>query len=442
MTMDRPGFLDHVLDLLVDTVCVVDAEGRYVYVSASCERLLGYTPEELVGRNMIELVHPDDRERTLAAAADIMRDHPQTHFENRYVRKDGRVVDIMWSARWSGRDGLRLAVARDVTPIKRAARRQSALYRLSEAAHEADDLPALGRIIHGIIAELLPADAFLVALDDAVDGTLSFPYEAGAMAEVSPAMASDGATPIARVLRAGEPVIALVGDEASDGHRPAPSTPGTGNWLGVPLVSHAGVVGALAVQTDGEERYGPEHLELLQFVSTQVATVIERKQAEARLRHMALHDPLTDLPNRALFHDRFEVALQRARRDGEHVGLLYLDLDDFKKVNDNFGHEAGDAVLREVARRLTGCVRKSDTVARMGGDEFTVLLTNAAGPDAVFLVMEKVRAAVCAPYDLDGGRLTLSVSMGSAAYPHDGQDQDTLLRQADASMYTSKAREG
>ena len=441
MTMDRPSFLDNVLDLLVDTVFVVDAAGRYLYVSASCERLLGYTPDELIGTNMIELVHPDDRQRTLEAAADIMRDHPRTHFENRYVRKDGHVVDIMWSARWSGRDGLRLAVARDVTPIKRAARRQSALYRLSEAAHQADDLPALGRIIHGIIEELLPAESFLVALVRA-DGTLSFPYVAGAMAETSPAPGQDGGPPIDAVLRAGEPVLALVGDRAGTVREPSAGPPVSGNWLGLPLVSHSGVVGALAVQTHGEEHYGEEHRELLQFVSTQIAAVIERKQAEARLRHMALHDPLTDLPNRALFHDRFEVALQRARRDEEHVGLLYIDLDDFKEVNDRYGHEAGDKVLCEVARRLTRCVRKSDTVARMGGDEFTVLLTNASGPDAVALVMEKVRAVVCAPYDLDEGRLTLSVSMGSAAYPHDGQGQDALLRQADASMYTSKGRQG
>ena len=434
--MHPAPLLDKVMDLLIDTVFVVDADGRYVYVSASCEDLLGYTPEELIGRNMITLVHPDDRQRTLEVVEDIMDGRSQTHFENRYVRKDGSVVDIMWSARWSGPDGLRLAVARDVTPLRHAARVQSAVYRISEATHLADDLPALYRRMHAIIAELLPADNVLVALMDASGETLSFPYAVGEQVEGASAALREG-SPIAHVLRTAEPLLTEVPPSSGED---APATPASeGNWLGAPLVSPLGVMGAIVLRTDGATRYREEHRDLLRFVSSQVATVIERKQAETRLRHLALHDSLTDLPNRTLFLDRLEMALKRARRDGERVGVLYLDVDDFKEVNDGFGHVVGDELLREVARRLRGCVRASDTVGRMGGDEFTIVLPNIADADAGLIVAEKVREALAEPYVIGGRSLEISVSVGVAVYPEDGSDQDRLLRRADAGMYARKA---
>jgi PAS domain S-box-containing protein len=109
--------LANVMDLMLDAICVVDVDGRYLFVSAACERIFGYTPEEMLGRPMIELVYPPDRERTLAAAAEIMAGQPKPHFENRYVRKDGQVVHIMWSARWSEADQARIAVARDITEL-------------------------------------------------------------------------------------------------------------------------------------------------------------------------------------------------------------------------------------------------------------------------------------------------------------------------------------
>ncbi|MDT8387280.1 MAG: diguanylate cyclase [Thiogranum sp.] len=442
MITDSPTFLGKVVDQLVDAICVVDREGRFIFVSAACERLFGYSREELIGMNMIELVHPEDRERTLKTAAEIMRDRPQTHFENRYVRKDGGIVHIMWSARWSESDGIRLAVARDVTALKHAAHMQSSLYRISEAAHAAEGMPELYRHIHRIIGELLPVRNFLVALYDKSHDTLSFPYlvDGRMLGRTPPSL--DSGTPIAEVIRTGQALLTVTGNIGAGTAAKPEADCDCANWLGVPLISQNGVVGALVVQTDvGDICYTEEHKELLQFVSTQVATAIERKQAEARLHHMALHDDLTGLPNRTLFHDRFDTALKRADRDKECLGLLYLDLDEFKRINDTFGHEVGDLLLREVARRLLQCVRESDTVGRMGGDEFTVLLTNIRGADSADFFADKVRAAIKAPFDLDGRTLTISASIGTAVYPEHGDDRDQVFRHADANMYAAKMRE-
>ena len=116
--------LAQVMDLMVDAVCVVDPAGRFLFVSASGERIFGYRPEEMLGRPMLELVQPDDRQRTLRAVDELVAGHLQPHFYNRYLRKDGRAVDIMWSARWSEAGQVRVAVARDVTALKHAERRQ------------------------------------------------------------------------------------------------------------------------------------------------------------------------------------------------------------------------------------------------------------------------------------------------------------------------------
>lgn len=441
MTTDSDALLPKVMDLLLDAVCVVDVEGRFVFVSAACERIFGYTPDELIGRNMIELVFPEDRKRTLEAAADIMRGHPKMHFENRYVRKDGRIVDIMWSACWSEADHIRLAVARDITGLKRAARMQRALYQISEAAHAANGLFPLYEHIHQIIGELLPAENFFVALYDKRTGMLSFPYfvdgENGLAPQARPLVPG---TPIAEVIRIGHSLLMTVRGTGAYG-TPVDSTEkhSYADWLGVPLISQKGIIGALVVQSYAAGvRYTNEDKELLEFVSTQIASAIERKQTEARVFHLAHHDALTDLPNRTLFHDRMDMALKWARRKGEHLALLYLDLDEFKEVNDCFGHQAGDQLLREVAGRLARCVRESDTIGRMGGDEFTVLVTNIHGPECVGVIIDKIQAAVSIPFQIGGEAVTVSASIGTAIYPEEGESKEQLFRHADADMYATK----
>lgn len=440
MTSTNAPDLTKVMDLLLDAVCVVDEEGRYVFVSAAFERIFGYSQDELIGRLMIELVHPDDREGTLAAAAEIMDGRPKMHFENRYVRKDGRVVNIMWSARWSPTDRLRFAVARDVTALKRAEAVRNALYQISEAANAADGITPLYQHIERIVRDLLPMDRFLVALYDPDGRALTFPDFGQEQAEHYGPRFMDSYPLIARVIRAGQSVIAVAADPESDpSARSRPSEPERGDWLGCPLMSGQEVVGALVVQgAPGGRLYTADDKELLQFISSQVAAALLRKRAEADLRHMAGHDPLTDLPNRTFFHHQFDQALERAAREYGCLALLYLDLDGFKVVNDTFGHEVGDRLLCEAAERLQRCIRASDTIGRIGGDEFTVMLTNLCGPEAAGVVAAKIRDAVARPFDLDGTPTAVSVSIGIAVYPRDGRTKAELFRHADAEMYRAK----
>lgn len=162
------------------------------------------------------------------------------------------------------------------------------------------------------------------------------------------------------------------------------------------------------------------------------------KQYEAKLEFLAHHDALTQLPNRALFLDRLQEALKRAHRHDSKVGLLFIDLDRFKTINDSLGHQTGDELLQTVARRLTACVRESDVVARLGGDEFTVLLDELSDSDDSRKIAVKMLAALANPIVLGGHELAVSGSIGISCYPQDGGDAETLLKNADMAMYNAK----
>ena len=172
------------------------------------------------------------------------------------------------------------------------------------------------------------------------------------------------------------------------------------------------------------------------------AALAETRAAAERVRHMAQHDVLTDLPNRALLSDRLQQALAAARREGGRLAVVFLDLDGFKPVNDDLGHGIGDRLLQQVARRLRDVVRESDTVARVGGDEFVVVLRHVHDDAGIRAVVEKMRSAIAQPFEIGGHTIGITTSLGVATYPEHGQDDETLLHHADAAMYEDKRARG
>lgn len=174
------------------------------------------------------------------------------------------------------------------------------------------------------------------------------------------------------------------------------------------------------------------------FVLGFVEDISARKIAETRIEHLAHHDALTGLANRTLLADRIGQAILAAGRGGKELALCFLDLDYFKRINDSVGHSVGDQVLIEIARRLRTCVRESDTLARIGGDEFVLLLGNLESSEDCLRVVDKAIAAVVEPIRLDSGTFSVTTSVGIAVWPHDGADGETLMRNADVAMYHAK----
>jgi diguanylate cyclase (GGDEF)-like protein/PAS domain S-box-containing protein len=175
------------------------------------------------------------------------------------------------------------------------------------------------------------------------------------------------------------------------------------------------------------------------IVQCNIRDITGRKQAEARISYMALHDALTGLPNRILLQDRLTQAIALAYRNHDRVGVLMLDLDHFKHINDSLGHHIGDGVLEAVSTRMKACVRESDIVARLGGDEFVIVLPTVSDNQAIEQVAQKILASLLEPFHVEGNELQLSGSIGISQYPGDGESPGILLRAADTAMYAAKA---
>lgn len=424
---------------MLDVVCVVDREGHFLYVSAASEQVFGYRPEEMVGRTVQELVHPDDRERTLAIAEKVMSGDSSTLIENRYIRKNGSVAHIMWSAHWSERDQVRIGVARDVTRRKQAEQAQAALLDISRSAHRSGDLSTLLEEIRGILVELVPCETFRVTLDDPDTSKLVYPPAPTGCDNPGIGIRDELEPFTAQVMQTQSPLLL---DRAAILTRGATSAdPGSlpYSWLGIPLVDDQGIMGVLAVERGSQQRpFGERDQKLLQFVSEQVASAIRHRAMLLRLEHLAQYDALTGLPNRALLNDRLLKALQSAQRHGQFVALLFVDMDDFKRINDTLGHAVGDRLLQLAAQRLVACVRRADTVARLGGDEFVLVIDSLSNTDPLDGLMAKIRGEFVRPFELAGQSVSVSLSIGLALYPRDGATADVLLQHADRGMYAAK----
>ncbi|HEX4979666.1 MAG TPA: EAL domain-containing protein, partial [Acidimicrobiales bacterium] len=233
-------------------------------------------------------------------------------------------------------------------------------------------------------------------------------------------------------------IVLDIEDVASEALRSAMRRTRADRVLIVPVAAGS-LLGVIALGFEGHPSIDDPLASVLHGIADLAATALRNGLLMDTMRHQALHDTLTGLPNRPLIEDRVHQAIRRAERTRSGLALMFIDLDRFKNVNDTLGHSAGDALIRKVATRLSEAVRTEDTVARMGGDEF-VLLLPAAGEAAAARVAEKVIAAMRQPFDLDGRTLYISCSVGIALWPTHGGDYEELLVHADAAMYEAKAR--
>ena len=205
-----------------------------------------------------------------------------------------------------------------------------------------------------------------------------------------------------------------------------------------PLMGDSQPVGLFVLYAPELNFFDVEEIKLLTELTANISYALEYIKKEEKLNYLAYHDVLTGLPGRTLFHDRLVQAVTNAHRHGDKLGVLFIDLDHFKNINDSLGHYAGDMLLKQVAALFTACMREDDTVARLGGDEFVVILASMASEDEAWMVSQKILKLMTEPFTIEAHELFVTCSIGIALYPKDGDDAKTLLQSADGALYLAK----
>ncbi len=401
----------------VSYVAEFDEIGTVRYMSPQVEQLLGYPPEAFAPPSELwyDLVHPDDRDRVLAEAARVFREGREYECEFRMIAADGREVHV-WERDTIIRDdaGEPLFTQGVVVDISELRGAETALRDERDRAQRYLD-------VAGTIIVVLDREERVALLNRTGHDLLRFvegePVGQNWFDLCVPERDREGARATFRELIAG---------------RLAPTTESYENAV---------------VTQDGEERVIMWHNTVLRDDDGEITATLssgvditERRRAEDRIAHLAYHDSLTGLPNRSLLAEHLELAIARARRADRSIALLYLDLDDFKLVNDSFGHAAGDELLREVCARLERRRRASDLLARQGGDEFLLLIADVDGDanDVARAAAGGLLDTLAEPFSVQGSEFHLRASVGISVFPRDADDAETLLRHADAAMYQAK----
>lgn len=335
---------------------------------------------------------------------------------------------------------LAISAARDRDRLRERIRQLDALYRISRVSNQRSDLDETLRAILEIACELSPDIdchmAFLLIDPDTGDLRVRAARGYGPGLEDLRIPLGQGVT--GRCAATGH---ALIIDDVSDETAYIAGVPGGRSEIAVPLVVDGEVTGVLDAESRAAHAFGPESERTLTVIAQQAAAVIQTVQLHEEARRLAVTDPLTGLHNRRFFLDRLVEHLRRAERYSERLALLLLDFDYLKEVNDFHGHQVGDRALCAVARLLESCLRETDEVARIGGDEFAAVLLQADG-HLIQTVHERTRAAIEAlELEDDAGQvLQISLSAGVAFFPEDANGPDLLLQRADEALYRAKRR--
>jgi len=353
-----------------------------------------------------------------------------------------KYIEFTISSTISNGSKLFLVTLKDITKEHKDSLIQSCCYDISEAIYDSDDLDTLYHQIHIAVSKITNTNNFYISLVDWSCNKIDFPYY----------IDSKDKKPNSRyfkncltefVITNGKAVL-INKDNNYDNFIKKNNINVVGekckNWLGIPLkLTNGKTIGMIGIQSYSSSNiFTQEDLKLLLLVSNQIATAIKRKKDDIFIHQQANYDHLTGLTNKALFYDRLEHAILQAQRHDEVIAVLFLDIDDFKIINDTMGHPIGDELLKIIGNIIKTSVRKSDTVSRWGGDEFCILLPNIKNEEGIFKLCDRILNNKFSNIKLNKKNIKIMASIGISLYPNDGIKPEKLIENADAAMYHSK----
>jgi diguanylate cyclase (GGDEF)-like protein/PAS domain S-box-containing protein len=439
-----------------DVVSLRDRDGIYRYVSPSATALVGYRPEGHIGRHASEFVHPDDRELVAAANARLLAGEDVVVMEYRVVRSDdscvwvrtgaralrdpasGELTEVRTSTHDITEQRAREAELQAITAeLKLRLRQTAAIAHLGELALEEPDLDRFLAEAALKVAEILTVPLCAVLVDDADVGLrvrAGTGWRAGTIGR-SVVCRADADSWLRRL---GHAPVIVTEPPPDPSLRRLLREHGALSSLWVVLAERDRPLGVLGVHERERRGFTDDDRTFLVAVANILRDAIARHRAEETARHDALHDALTGLANRRLLTDRLGYALARSARSGARHAVLFLDVDQFKVVNDSLGHDAGDRLLRLLGPQLCAAVRPGDTVARFGGDEFVVLCEDVRDEQHAARIARRLTDAVNRSFDLGGREHVASASIGVAVTDGTRCTPQELLRDADTAMYRAK----
>ena len=431
-----------------DLIYVIDLKGNFTSINRAAQRISGYSKAEALKMNIGQLVASDHLRTAREMIRKALRGQPAKTYDLDILSKDGRRVTLEISHRLLLEEGIPRgthAIARDITERRRLEVLERDRIKVLEMIATRKPLDQVMTQLVQMVERQYPGMVASVSM--VRDERLYLTAAPGLPEAVRRQLDGMRVGPTAGCCGAaaywGQPIFTddIASDPLWDEHRTLALEHHLASCWSIPILAeHGKVLGTFAVYQKKPSKPEKAQMAVLQKTSATAAIAIEQRQLTDQLAYQAHHDPLTGLANRVLFQERLRQEIALARRSGDQVALLYIDLDRFKLINDTLGHATGDAFLQQVARRLKSCLRETDTLSRISGDEFTVAVAGIKKPQHASIVAEAILKGLREPFQVENQELYVTASIGISFYPQDTLDAETLQRNADNAMYRAKSK--